>query len=122
MDIAITLIMLVVGYINFHPLIGIVSVARLQALYGPPIEGADMAILMRHRALLFGILGGFIMYAAFVPELRVLAFVAGFTNMLGFVVIARLVGGYRSRVARVERIDMVASALLAVALVLHLVR
>lgn len=122
MDIAITLIMLVVGYINFHPLIGIVSVARLQALYGPPIEGADMAILMRHRALLFGILGGFIIYAAFMPELRVLAFIAGFINMLGFVVIARLVGGYRSRVARVERIDMAASALLAVALVLHLVQ
>lgn len=120
MNIAITLIMLVVGYINFHPLIGVVSVARLQALYGPPIEGADMAVLMRHRALLFGILGGFIMYAAFVPELRVPAFVMGFTNMLGFIVIARLVGGYRARVGKVVRIDAAASVLLAVALGLHL--
>ena len=120
MNIAITLIMLLVGYINFYPLIGIVSVARLQKLYGPPIESADLAILMRHRALLFGLVGGFIIYAAFTPELRGLAFVASFVSMLGFVAIARLVGDYRARVAKVVRIDIVASALLAVALGLHL--
>jgi hypothetical protein len=122
MNIAITLIMLLVGYINFHPLIGIVSVARLKVLYGPPIESPDLAILMRHRALLFGLIGSFIIYAAFTLDLRGLAFVAGFVSMLGFVVIARLVGGYRARVAKVVRIDLVASALLAVALVLHLVQ
>lgn len=70
MNIAIGVILLLVGFLNFYPLIGIQGPARLKALYGPPIEGADLVILMRHRALLFGLIGGFMMAAAFVPAWR----------------------------------------------------
>jgi hypothetical protein len=120
MNIAIGVILLLVGFINFYPLIGIQGPARLKALCGPPIEGADLVILMRHRALLFGLIGGFMMAAAFVPVWRNLAFAAGFISMLGFVALAWAEGGYRSRIARVVRADIVGSLALLAALGLHL--
>ena len=55
MSIAISAILLLVGLLNFYPVIGAAGAARLSALYGLPIEKPDMAILMRHRALLFGL-------------------------------------------------------------------
>lgn len=122
MNIAIASILLLVGFLNFYPLIGLQGSARLAALYGLPVDGADLAILMRHRALMFGLVGGFIMSAAFVPEWRGLAFAAGFISMLGFVALAWAEGGYNGFVAKVVMADIVGSLALLVALVLHLSR
>ncbi|MDO8422645.1 MAG: hypothetical protein Q7S99_10845 [Parvibaculum sp.] len=122
MNIAIASILLLVGFLNFYPLIGLQGSARLAALYGLPVDGADLTILMRHRALMFGLVGGFIMSAAFVPEWRGLAFAAGFISMLGFVALAWAEGGYNGFVAKVVMADIVGSLALLVALVLHLSR
>tara|TARA_R110002074_G_scaffold48777_4_gene124670 strand:+ start:505 stop:879 length:375 start_codon:yes stop_codon:yes gene_type:complete len=122
MNIAIASILLLVGFLNFYPLIGLQGSARLAALYGLPVDGADLAILMRHRALMFGLVGGFIMSAAFVPEWRGLAFAVGFISMLGFVALAWAEGGYNGFVAKVVMADIVGSLALLVALVLHLSR
>ena len=51
-------IMLLVGLINFAPIIGVLSQEQLEKLYGIPIQGQDMLILMRHRAVLLGLVGG----------------------------------------------------------------
>tara|TARA_R110000868_G_scaffold34223_1_gene123668 strand:+ start:6893 stop:7267 length:375 start_codon:yes stop_codon:yes gene_type:complete len=122
MNIAIASILLLVGFLNFYPLIGLQGSSRLAALYGLPVDGADLAILMRHRALMFGLVGGFIMSAAFVPEWRGLAFAAGVISMLGFVALAWAEGGYNGFVAKVVMADIVGSLALLVALVLHLSR
>jgi hypothetical protein len=49
----------VVGIIHQLPLTGVLSVSRLQVLYGVTITDPNLEILMRHRAVLFGILGAF---------------------------------------------------------------
>ena len=41
----------------------------LLSLYGVEVQG-DLAILMRHRAVLFGLLGGLMILAAFRPHLK----------------------------------------------------
>jgi len=64
---AITGLMLVVALIHLLPISGFFGVERLTSLYDVEISGANMEILMRHRAILFGILGGFLAYAAFRP-------------------------------------------------------
>tara|TARA_R110002110_G_scaffold75009_3_gene198373 strand:+ start:4484 stop:4858 length:375 start_codon:yes stop_codon:yes gene_type:complete len=122
MNIVIAVILLLVGFLNFYPLIGIQGAPRLSALYGLPVEGADITILMRHRALMFGLVGGFIMLSAFVLEWRGPAFAAGFISMLGFVALAWAEGGYNGFVGKVVMADIVGSLLLLVALALHLSR
>jgi uncharacterized membrane protein len=56
---AITALMLVVAAIHLVPISGFLGAQRLSALYGINVASADLEILMRHRAALFGILGVF---------------------------------------------------------------
>ena len=63
----ITGLMLVVAVIHLLPISGFFGVERLATLYEIEITDSNLEILMRHRAILFGILGGFLAYAAFTP-------------------------------------------------------
>ena len=57
--------LIVVGIIHLLPLTGVAGPGRLQALYGVAITDPDLVVLMRHRAVLFGILGAYCVLAAF---------------------------------------------------------
>ena len=75
---------------------------------------------MRHRAVLFGLLGAFLILAAFQPTLQPMAFLAGFISVLSFIGLAWSVGGYNGSVRKVVIADMVAAVCLAAALLLYL--
>jgi hypothetical protein len=77
------------------------------------LDDPNLQILMRHRAVLFGIVGGLLLAAAFHPPLRSLGYAAGFASMLSFLLIAWLVGGYSGEIQRVILIDVVGIAALA---------
>jgi len=111
--------LVVVGIIHLLPLVGVVGADRLAALYGVAIPGPDLAILMRHRAVLFGLLGAFLVYAAFVPDVRSAAFVAGFVSVVSFLVLAWGEGDYNAEVGRVVMVDLVALACLVVGAAVH---
>ena len=104
----------VVAIIHLLPLTGVLGGARLSALYGIPLDEPNLAILMRHRAVLFGLLGAFLLYAAFRPALQPAAFVVGFVSVLSFLYLAWSVGGYNAQVGRVFTADLVALACLVV--------
>lgn len=108
--------LLLAGALNALPLIGVLGADRLQALYGLPFESDSLRILMRHRALLFGLLGGGMMAAAFIPHWRTPMALAGLVSMLSFIVLAVLEGGGNAAIRRVVQADVIASLLLAAAL------
>ena len=85
MEKVITFCLVIVGLINVAPVIGILSAQHLEAAYDVSLKGNDLAILMRHRALLFGILGAFVLYSAFNPSLQPAAMIMVGASMLGFV-------------------------------------
>ncbi|UCH29653.1 MAG: phosphopantetheine adenylyltransferase, partial [Myxococcales bacterium] len=87
-DNLITGLMLVVAAIHLVPITGFFGAKRLSALYGIEVDSPDLEILMRHRAVLFGILGAFFAYAAFVPALQPIAFVAAATSLATFFYLA----------------------------------
>ena len=107
-----TVLFLIAGIVNLLPVAGIGSASRIQAAYGVVLEDANLIILMRHRAALFGIVGVLLVASAFHLPLRPLALAAGLFSMLSFVLIAFLVGGYNAELRRVALADLVASALL----------
>lgn len=107
-----------VGLVNALPLVGAVSATRLEALYGVPLSDPNLVILLRHRAVLFGIVGGLLLWAAFRPALRPVAGAAGLLSMLSFVAFVVAAGGANPPLERVAWIDGVASLALATALVL----
>lgn len=107
-----------VAFIHLIPATGALGGERLASLYGMPFEGAELTILMRHRAVLFGILGGLLVAAAFRTALRPTALVAGFVSVVSFLGLALGEGGYNPALGRVVTADVVALALLAVAFAL----
>ena len=76
---------------------------------------------MRHRALLFGVLGGFILYSAFYPIYQNAAMLMAAISMLGYVVLVYSVGGYNQSLYKVLLVDFVGLAVLTVAVILKIV-
>lgn len=97
-----------VAVIHLLPLSGVIGGERLNVLYGLSLDEPNLSILMRHRAVLFGILGLFFLVAAFQPALQVPAFIAGLVSVVSFLWLAWSVGGYNAQVARVVMADVVA--------------
>lgn len=118
----ITALLVIVGMINFLPIIGILSADKLASLYGVTINEPNLLILIRHRALLFGLIGGFIIYAAFRPDLQLLAIIFGAISMLGFILIAQQTGAYNTLIQKIIVIDIGALILLAVATLLFILQ
>ena len=104
--------LIVVGVIHMLPVSGALGAQRLAQLYGVKFEDPNAALLMRHRAVLFGLLGAFLLFAAFEPALQPLAFFAGFVSVISFLWLARPVDGYNAQIRRVVRADFVALACL----------
>ena len=111
----ITALLIFVGIIHLLPLSGVLGAERLAILYGVAIEDPSLEILMRHRAILFGLLGLFLIYAAFQSSLQTLAIIAGLTSVLSFIAIAWSVGGYNEFVGKVVIADIIATVALVAA-------
>ena len=92
MHMIISILLMIVAVIHLLPLSGVLSANRLTALYGISFDEPNLEILMRHRAVLFGLLCVFFIYAAFCVELQPIAFVAGFVSVISFILIANSVG------------------------------
>jgi hypothetical protein len=114
--------LLIVGIIHLLPLSGVLNANRLQVLYGIAIEDPNLEILMRHLAVLFGLLGAFLVSAAFIPSLQLPALVAGFVSVVSFLYLAAAVGSYNEQVNRVVIADKVAVICLVVGAVAYVMK
>ena len=110
--------LLVAGLINLAPVIGVISADQLEGMYGIPLANGDLVILMRHRAILFGLLGGLIIYSAFRESLQSLACIAGLISMISFIVLAYAAGGYGEALNKVIVADVIGSVALIAVLIL----
>ncbi|RZU01077.1 phosphopantetheine adenylyltransferase [Rivibacter subsaxonicus] len=110
----VTAMLIAVAVIHLLPLSGVLGAERLAALYGLRFDDPNLAILMRHRAVLFGLLGAFFLLAAFVPSLQPLALIGGFLSVASFLWLAWSSGGYNAALGRVVTADVVALVCLAV--------
>ncbi|HMR07420.1 MAG TPA: hypothetical protein PKA88_16680 [Polyangiaceae bacterium] len=117
-----TALMLAVAIIHLLPSVGFLGTTRLATLYAIEVTGPDLEILLRHRALLFGILGAFFGYAAFVPALQPIAFCGAGLSIGSFFYLAWAVGGYGSALTKVVVVDVIAAACLAGATLSYLVK
>lgn len=111
-------LLVAIGAIHLIPAVGVFSPSRLRQLYGIAPDAPTLLLLLQHRALLFALLGAFLVLAAFRPSLQPLAFIAALVSMAGFLWMAGH-GPHDAAVVRVIRVDIVGLVLLAVAFVVH---
>ncbi len=122
MQYVVTVALLIVAVIHIVPLSGVLGRSRLEAFYGIPIADRNLEILMRHRAVLFGLLGVFILVAAFRPELQPAAFILGAISVVSFLWLAKSTGGYNAQVGRVFTGDVIALVSLVVGAIAFMVQ
>jgi len=115
MNITISILLLIVGVINFMPVIGIISAERLSGAYSVELIGNDIIILMRHRALLFGLVGGFILYSVFKPSYQTPAMVMAVISMLGFLYFVWAASDYNASISKIAITDLVGILCLVIA-------
>lgn len=108
--------LLIAGVIHLLPLPGVLGAGNLTRLYGLAVSDPNTAILLQHRALLFGVLGVLMLVAIPVPSLRIVALVVGFSSAASFLVVAVWVGNYNDSIHRVVMADAIASLLLGLGL------
>ena len=112
--------LLVAGIIHLLPVPGVMGVSTLARLYGIQVNDPNTAVLLQHRALLFGVLGVLMLSAIALPWLRVTALAVALFSAASFIAVAVAVGGYNPAIGRVVVADIVASVLLAAGLVAEL--
>lgn len=107
--------LLFAGAVHLLPLPGVLGREQLARLYGVSFNEPNTAVLMRHRAVLFGILGAFLTGSAFIPEWRPTAMAAGAASAGSFLWLAHAEGGNNAQMARVVAADKAALLALAAA-------
>lgn len=115
MEKIVTGILILVGLINLYPLIGVVSNETVSNLYQINVPNNDILVLLRHRAIMFGLLGAFIIYSAFKAELQWWAIAVGLVSMISFIVVALLVGDFGAGIRKVIVADTIALVGLVIA-------
>lgn len=110
----------IAGVVHLLPLSGVLGSEQLASLYGIGFTEPNLAILMRHRAVLFGLIGGFMLLAIAKPALRSAAIVGGIISVASFLYLALAAGSYNAQIGRVFMVDVVVLLCLVVGGAAHL--
>jgi len=97
--------------IHLLPLPGLFGAAQLQALYGLGEIDATSLVLLRHRALLFGLFGVLLLAAIRRPGLRAAAIAVVLVSDIGFLLLT-LAAAMPAALQRVALADAVSIVLL----------
>ena len=104
-------LLVLAGLVNLAPVIGVISAARVESLYGVTLAGRpDLEILLRHRAVLFGLLGAAMLYGAFDRDWFWPALGFGLVSMIAYAVLSAMIGGYGSQLKLVLTMDVIGVA------------
>jgi hypothetical protein len=117
----ISALLIIAGIIHLLPVTGVLGAERLAALYGLAVQEPNLLILLRSRAVLFGLLGALLIYAAWRPALQPIALLGGLVSVLTFLFLAYGSPGYNDALRRVVIADWVALACLLIALTLYFI-
>ncbi|MDP3937765.1 MAG: phosphopantetheine adenylyltransferase [Deltaproteobacteria bacterium] len=112
----VTVLFVVAGLINLVPVVGVISAGHIERLYGIRSTDRNLLVLLRHRAVLLGLLGAFLMLAGFCASLQTVAGVAGLVSMASFVILAPPSAPLSDDIRKVTRADILALALLIAAM------
>ncbi len=114
-----SIILFIVGIINLLPVIVFFDPTKTAKLYGVPIDGESLIILMRHRGILLGLVGSLLIFAAFKPEFRTFAIAVALISKLTFIFLTFTATNYTAEVRQVALIDVGAVVLLLAVLGVH---
>jgi len=110
----------IAGVINFLPSLLAILPHKISQSYGIEIPDANYELLLRHRAILFGLIGGLMIFSAISKKYYSLSVVFGMISMISFLILFKLVGGdINTALEKVMKIDIGGIVILFVGYVLY---
>lgn len=114
------LILLITGLVHILPFSFLFFTEQLQKNYGVDISDANLQLLLRHRAIFFGLIGVGMILSAIKKSFYGWASAIGLISMLSFVWLFYQIGGINQQLRSVMLIDVFISvALFLTAMVYH---
>ena len=108
MELVFRICLFVAGIINIVPSVLAFIPSKITKSYGIEIPDSNYELLLRHRAVLFGIIGGIMIYAAITKKNYSLAVLIGSVSMISFLVLYMLANGeINPELYRIMRIDVI---------------
>jgi hypothetical protein len=107
--------LILAGVIHLIPLSGVLGPAQLSRLYGVVIDDPNVIVMLRHRAVLFGLVGSGFIAAAFVPAMIWPGIIAGLVATLSFIALAWTAPSINAELTRVVIADWIVVAALVAA-------
>ncbi|GAA2819552.1 phosphopantetheine adenylyltransferase [Crossiella cryophila] len=105
-------LLVLAGLINILPGVGALSVSSAESAYGIEIAGADLQVLMRHRAVLLALIGVVCVVGAFRPGWRPAAVFGSGISFGSFLIVVLANTPVNPELTRVAWIDVVALVIL----------
>lgn len=119
MKLLVPLALVLVALLHAPPLLGVLGAERLSTLYGIAAPNPATLLLLRHRAVLFGLLAAGLAWAAWHPALHGLGLGVGVVSVASFLALAALSPPLTPALALVVKLDLAALVLLLAAAVVH---
>ncbi len=113
--------LIVAGLIHLPPLVGVFGQRQLESAYDVEVAEANLLVLLRHRAVLLGLVGSVLIAAAFVPSLQSSALALGLASAGTFLWLTWSTPGTNAHLSKVFAADVVALVCLLIGLGAHLV-
>jgi len=110
----------IAGVINTLPAILAFFPQKLKNSYGIEIPNANYELLLRHRAVLFGIIGGMMIYSAIAKKHYAMAVCIGLISMISYIILYKLIHGeINAELSKVMKIDIIGIIILLVGLMVY---
>jgi len=120
MEVVFRICLFIAGVINFVPSILAFVPNKISESYGIEIPNSNYELLLRHRAILFGIIGGIMIYSAIAKKNYSMSVFIGMISMISFVILMNLVNGeINPELTKVMMIDLVGIIILLVGFLLY---
>ena len=116
------LILLISGLVHILPFSFLFFTEQLQKSYGVDISDVNLQLLLRHRAIFFGLIGVGLILSAIKKSYYGWASAIGLISMVSFVLLFFQIGGINQQLRTVMLIDVfISAALFLTAIVYHFI-
>jgi heme A synthase len=119
MELIFRITLFIAGVINLLPSVLAFLPDKISKSYGIEIPNENYELLLRHRAILFGIIGGLMIYSAVAKKHYEVSTVIGLISMVSFIVLFFLIGkDINSELKKVMTVDIVGTVILCIGFIL----
>jgi len=119
MELIFRITLFIAGVINLLPSVLAFLPDKISKSYGIEIPNENYELLLRHRAILFGIIGGLMIYSAVAKKHYEVSTFIGLISMVSFIVLFFLIGkDINSDLKKVMTIDIVGTVILCIGFIL----